>query len=141
MAAMTSQWKRTRRRLAIPGAAVFLIACGPSGPVEGPRLQAPESAVEYPIELWDMGIEGETTLMVHVTEAGQVDSVQVAVTSGIPDFDSAAVQASRRMRFTPARRDGARIPAWTRLPIRFQRNVETPAQGATNRDEPGQGGN
>ena len=121
-------------------ASILAAGCGPRGPVERPELQPGEGAVEYPLELWDMGVEGETTLMMHVTETGSVDSVYVHATSGIPDFDSAALQAGRRMRFAPARRDGERVAAWTRLPIRFQRTAEPPV-GVTHRDEPGQGGN
>lgn len=122
-------------------ATILLASCAPKGPVEGPDLQTGNADVEYPVELWDMGIEGETTLMMHVTDTGLVDSVYVDGTSGIPDFDSAAVQAGRRMRFSPARRDGDRIAAWTRLPVRFQRNPEQPPPGGTSREEPGQGGN
>jgi TonB family protein len=132
-------WNR-RDAIAV-GVAILLASCGPTGPVDGPELQPVDSQVEYPIELWDMGVEGETTLMLHVTEAGQVDSVYVHATSGIPEFDSAAVQAGRQMRFSPARRGGERIPAWTRVPIKFQRTAETPPSSATTPAEPGQEGN
>jgi len=113
--------------------------CGPRGPVEGPELQSDASIVEYPVELWDMGIEGETTVMMHVTAEGEVDSTYVDLTSGIPDFDSAAIQAGRRMRFSPARRDGERVAAWTRVPIRFQRTRERPGVDGMSRESSGQG--
>jgi len=51
-----------------------------------------------------------------------VDSVFVHRTSGMPDFDSAAVQGARRMRFTPGTRGGKRADMWTRLPVRFRRD-------------------
>jgi TonB family protein len=134
---MSHHGELTLARATAIGIAMLLSGCGPRGPVDGPELQPVESQVEYPIELWDMGIEGETTLMIHVTDAGAVDTLYVHASSGIPDFDSAAVRAGRQMRFAPARRDGERIAAWTRVPIRFQRPTTQPT-GTTIPGEPGQ---
>jgi TonB family protein len=79
-----------------------------------------ESPFEYPIDLWDRREQGETMLLVHVTETGDVDTVAVDVSSGLAAFDSAAVRGARRLRFSPARQGDRRIPAWTRVPVRFQ---------------------
>jgi protein TonB len=114
-------------RVTLAGSAMILAAaaaCGPKGPIEAPELQAGQAPVEYPVELWDMGLEGETTLMVHVTAGGAVDSVYVHQSSGFEDFDSAAVAGGMRMRFAPARRGGERIDMWTRVPVRFQREPQ-----------------
>lgn len=102
--------------------ALVVAACGPDGPIELPRVMPGPSAVEFPIELWDMGLEGETVLLLHVTDAGVVDSVVVDGSSGFEDFDSAAVQGARVMRFSPARQDSERIAVWIRVPVRFSRD-------------------
>jgi TonB family protein len=78
-----------------------------------------EPAIDYPIALWDRGVEGETVIMIHVDAHGQVDSVLVSKTSGYSEFDSAAVAGARRLRFSPGRRGEKRIAMWTRIPVRF----------------------
>lgn len=80
-----------------------------------------ESPFVYPMELWDAEVEGETIVMVHVSEAGAVDSVYVLEPSGEAAFDSAAVAGAYEMKFTPARRDDRRVAMWARLPVRFNR--------------------
>lgn len=86
-----------------------------------PALIPGDSPFEYPAgELWDAQAQGETMLLVHVTELGDVDSVSVDVSSGVSEFDSAAVRGAWKLRFTPARRADRRVPAWTRVPVRFR---------------------
>lgn len=103
-------------------AAICLTACeaDPQSGVEPPVPMPDASPFEYPIELWEQEAEGETMLLVHVTERGDVDSVSVDVTSGLPAFDSAAARGARRLRFSPARQGELRIPAWTRVPVHFR---------------------
>ncbi len=84
-----------------------------------PAPLSTESPFRYPIELWDRGVEGETTLMVHVTARGVVDTAYVLVSSGEPVLDSAAIAGSRDLRFAPARRGENRVAMWARLPVRF----------------------
>ena len=98
-----------------------LLACEPAAARTEPPTPMPgESPFVYPVELWDRGVEGEALLLVHVTELGDVDSVSVETSSGQPAFDSAAVQGARGLRFSPARLGDRRIPAWTRVPVRFR---------------------
>jgi TonB family protein len=59
--------------------------------------------------------------MVLVNETGTVDSVLVDRSSGFEDFDSAAVQGGREMRFDPGRRGDERVRMWVRVPVRFQK--------------------
>ncbi len=88
---------------------------------EPPALIPNGTPFEYPAgELWDAQAEGETMLLVHVTERGDVDSVSVDVSSGVNQFDSAAVRGAWKLRFTPARQADRRVPAWTRVPVRFR---------------------
>jgi protein TonB len=108
----------------IPRMIVLTVAaasCEPAAARTEPPAPMPgESPFEYPVELWDRGIEGEALLLVHVTALGDVDSVTVEASSGQPAFDSAAVQGARALRFAPARLRDRRIPAWTRVPVRFR---------------------
>jgi protein TonB len=103
------------------GLLVAVTGCGPDGPVELPRALPGPSPVEYPVELWDLGLEGETTIMVLVNPTGGVDSVFVDRSSGFEDFDSAAVRGGRAMRFSPGRRGDDRVSLWVRVPVRFQK--------------------
>ena len=88
-------------------------------PLTQPRLVS-ESTFQYPEDLWDAGVEGETTLRIFVSAAGTVDSARVEQPSKYPAFDSAAVSGSRRLRFDPARRGAQPVGAWFRLPVQFR---------------------
>lgn len=100
--------------------ALALLGCGDSGqPLQQPVPEPGANPIEYPVSLWDQRLEGETMLLVHVDEFGNVDSAAVDSTSGRPEFDSAAVAGARKLQFTPGRRGEHAIAMWTRLPVRF----------------------
>jgi TonB family protein len=114
---------RIRLPLAVILAAATAAACeGELQATEEPPALIPNGTpFEYPAgELWDAQAEGETMLLVHVTERGDVDSVTIDVSSGIAEFDSAAVRGAWQLRFSPARQADMRVPAWTRVPVRFR---------------------
>ena len=90
-----------------------------------PALALKELPFEYPTDLWREGIEGETVLRIHITEAGVVDSVELEVSSGHARLDSAAVAAAYRLVYRPATEGGRPIAVWALLPVRFQRAVDT----------------
>lgn len=115
--------------LALP---LWSLGCGDGveEPLELPRPLIVESPFEYPVSLWDEGVEGETRLMVHVTATGEVDSVFVGGSSGHPEFDSAAVAGASRLRFSPGRRGDKRVDHWVVLPVRFSKDSAS-ASGAT----------
>ena len=100
---------------------VLLTGCGGDKPMEQPAPLYGETPIEYPLEMWDQGVEGETLLKVRVNERGDVDSVMVAESSGYPALDSAAIRGAREMRFTPARKGEERIEVWARIPVRFSK--------------------
>jgi TonB family protein len=104
-------------------AAVLPLAsgCGGEGEVEQPAPLYGNVPIDYPLQLWDQGMEGQTLLRVRVTDTGRVDSVEVVESSGEPAFDSAAVNGARDLRFRPARRDGKRIEVWARVPVHFSK--------------------
>lgn len=121
----------TRRRfplsLLLP---VVLGACAGDQQIEPPTPLFQEVPVEYPLELWDRDVEGETLVRVRVSDTGAVTEAEVLETSGIEAFDSAAVAGAMEMRFQPARRNGQRIEVWARLPIRF---TKRPPSGGDTR--------
>ncbi|HSH46277.1 MAG TPA: energy transducer TonB [Longimicrobiales bacterium] len=112
-------------------AAVWFVRQGPAPEVVPPRAMMEESPFEYPLALWDAGVEGESLVMVRVDAAGAVDSVYVLESGGEPAFDSAAVAGARTMTFLPARQGDAVVSAWVRLPVRF----ELPASPTFTRSE------
>ena len=103
-------------------AAVSLLgACAPGNePVEQPLIMPDASPFQYPIALWDRKVTGETVLLVHVTRDGKVDSVTVFNGSGHAEFDSAAVNGARKLRFVPGKRSARPVDMWTKLPVRFE---------------------
>lgn len=95
--------------------------CGGEGEIEQPTPLYGDVPIEYPIQLWDQDMEGETLLRVRVTDTGMVDSVEVVASSGYAAFDSAAVAGASDLRFSPARQDGKRIEVWARVPVHFSK--------------------
>lgn len=92
-----------------------------------PALAMKELPFEYPVELWRQGVEGETTLRVHINEAGAVDSVRIEESSGHGGLDSAAVEAAFKLQYHPAREADAAIAVWALLPVRFKKPPDTAA--------------
>ena len=95
-----------------------------------PALAMKELPFEYPVELWRQGIEGETTLRVHINETGAVDSVRIEESSGHDGLDSAAVHAAFQLQYHPAREGGAVIAVWALLPVRFKKPPDPAAAGS-----------
>jgi TonB family protein len=114
---------RTKNRSIRVAAAIGLLgaaSCGGSEPLpETPPRQISGSTFQYPEELWDENIEGQTILRIFVTEAGTVDSVAVETSSGHAAFDSAAVHGAHRLQFEPARRGEEPVGIWVLLPVDF----------------------
>ncbi len=123
---MTSSSERTPSGRGALIAVVILVilpplSCGGEGEIEQPAPLYGDVPIEYPLQLWDEDMEGETVLRVRVTDTGQVDSVEVLESSGLPAFDSAAVRGATDLRFSPARRGGKRIEVWAKVPVRFSK--------------------
>jgi TonB family protein len=99
-----------------------LVGCGEGEPMEEPTPLYGEVPIDYPLDLWDADVEGETILRVRVTELGVVDSVEVIQASGYPAFDSAAVRGALQLRYSPARKKGERISVWAKVPVHFSKD-------------------
>jgi TonB family protein len=99
---------------------VLALACEPEDQAIDPPVPMPDpTPIEYPVALWDRRVQGETEVLIHIDERGDVDSVLVSKGSGYAAFDSAAIAGARRLRFTPGRRGGRHVAMWTKIPVRF----------------------
>ena len=74
----------------------------------------------YPDSARRQGIEGTALLKMRITEQGRVEDVQVERSAGHPDLDESAMEAVRRWRFDPARRDGEPVAIQVTIPIVFK---------------------
>lgn len=105
---------------------MLLCACGQkqvAQEVELPQTLSDSLPFVYPVNLWDQNIQGQTDLLLEISETGVVDSVVVEHSSGYAEFDSAAVQGARTMKFTPGKQGDRRVAMWTKLPVRFARDT------------------
>ena len=91
-----------------------------------PGLVYPGDAFQLTVRHEDLGAaavldgsEGTVTVRALILSAGEVRSVEVAVSSGSIALDRAAADAVRRWRFAPAARDGVAIDAYVTLKIRY----------------------
>lgn len=105
---------------------VGISSCGGEEAIQQPIPLYGEEPIEYPLTLWDQGVEGETVLRVRVTEMGAVDSVEVSTSSGNTNLDDAAVEGIRDLRFQPGRRDGERVRVWVSIPVVFSTRPTPP---------------
>lgn len=106
--------------------------CTGDAEVDQPVPLYGENPIEYPLEMWDQGVEGETVLRVLVDAQGRVDSVVVKQSSGHEDLDQAAVEGARELRFQPGRKNDERIEVWATVPVQFSKRPDP--------DGPGEGG-
>lgn len=94
-----------------------------AAPFEPPRPvagMASDRAPVYPEVARLRGEQGRTVLRVSVGADGLPDSVSVAISSGYPVLDSAALSAVRDWRFVPATRGNTAVPAVAEVPVRFR---------------------
>ena len=96
-------------------------ACSGDQEIESPSPLSASVPIDYPLDLWDRGIEGSSMLKVRVTDVGDVDSVMIVESSGYAAFDSSAVRGARTLRFSPARRGDKRIEVWAHVPVHFSK--------------------
>ncbi|MDR7416746.1 MAG: TonB family protein [Armatimonadota bacterium] len=64
--------------------------------------------------------EGRVRLKLLVRADGTVGSVEILVSSGVPELDRAALEALKTWHFEPARQDGTPIPAYYVVWVTFR---------------------
>ena len=97
--------------------AVSAVPFEPPRPVAGMASDRPPV---YPEMARQRGEQGRTVLRVSVGADGMPHDISVAVSSGYPMLDSAALSAVRDWRFVPATRGDTPIPAVAEVPVRFR---------------------
>ncbi len=73
----------------------------------------------YPPLLRDAGIGGTVTLYLYIDVNGVVRDHRIAVSSGHPRLDSAAIEVADVYRFTPALNRDQKTAVWVQFPITF----------------------
>lgn len=93
-----------------PGSSATILPMPVAGQTPAPR---------YPTRALRRGDSGTVRVRVEVGPDGRPAQVSVAQASGSRDLDRAAVDAVRRWRFHPARRDGQAVAGTVIVPISF----------------------
>uniref|UniRef100_UPI001E2FA5EB energy transducer TonB n=1 Tax=Roseomonas rosulenta TaxID=2748667 RepID=UPI001E2FA5EB len=88
----------------------------PPGTDAGQRNAPPD----YPPESRRRGEEGVVRLALRVGSDGSVEAAEVAVSSGHPRLDQAAVEAARRWRFRPAMQGGLPVAGTLSTAVQFR---------------------
>ena len=101
--------------------ALGVSGCSGDQEIESPSPLSASVPIDYPLDLWDQGVEGSSMLRVRVTDMGDVDSVVVMESSGYAAFDSSAVRGARTLKFSPARQGDKRIEVWAHVPVHFSK--------------------
>lgn len=77
---------------------------------------------EYPAVSRRMGEEGRVVLRVLVTAEGKPETVEIENGSGSRRLDSAALDAVKKWKFIPAKRDNEPVSAFVLVPLKFALN-------------------
>ena len=78
-----------------------------------------QPAPEYPASLRKQKLDGTVHLLFLVDKAGRVEG-PIVQKSSHPEFESPALQAVKRWRFEPGKRNGEAVPFRMRIPITFK---------------------
>ena len=103
---------------------IGVLGCTSDSNIENPSPLSISMPIEYPLEMWDQGIEGHCLLKVRITNSGGVDSVIILESSGHIAFDSSAIQGAKTLKFSPARKDGENIEVWAQVPVHFSKESQ-----------------
>jgi protein TonB len=87
-----------------------------------------EIVPRYPRASIRRGEEGLVVVEARVLAGGRTAEARVVESSGHDRLDQAALEAVRRARFRPARRDGQAVASWVTVPIRFALRMRRPAR-------------
>ena len=75
---------------------------------------------DYPKGARQRGEQGDVVVEIRINAKGTVDDVAVAVSSGFPELDEAAVKAARAAKFSPARSGHDAVASTARLKLSFK---------------------
>ena len=75
---------------------------------------------DYPKGARQRGEQGDVVVEIRINAKGTVDDVAVAVSSGFPELDEAAVKAAKAAKFSPARSGHDAVASTARLKLSFK---------------------
>lgn len=76
-------------------------------------------APDYPATSRRLGEEGRVLMKVLVSAEGKAEDVQIETSSGSERLDDAAMQAVKRWRFIPAKKNNQALSAYVIVPVKF----------------------
>jgi len=125
--ATTEEAKEEAPPTPVPPVQEIAEAKAPPPPAVEPKIEPPKFGVaylnnpepEYPRLSKRMGEEGRVLLHVLVNESGAPAEVSLKKSSGSERLDEAALEAVKKWRFIPARKDNIALSAYVDVPIRF----------------------
>ncbi len=94
----------------------------PDRPPRGTDIREPT----YPETSKDNCEEGTVTLLLSIDESGRVTDAKITKSSGYPALDNSALEAAKRWRYSPARKDGKRIATDLPQAVKFQLRHDDP---------------
>lgn len=80
----------------------------------------------YPEKAYINRIPGTVRMRVYISDAGGVDAAEIVSASPAGHFETAAIEAVRRTRFKPARKDGRTVPSQKVVEVNFDPYGLTP---------------
>ena len=75
---------------------------------------------DYPKGARQRGEQGDVVVELSINEYGEVDAVSVVESCGFQELDDAAVAASMKARFTPAKSGDSAVASTARLKLTFK---------------------
>jgi protein TonB len=82
-------------------------------------MNALRKAVEYPPLARKAGIEGEVIIGILIGRDGKVIRTKI-LDSANEILNQAAIDAIRKVQFSPARQNGESVECWVTIPINFE---------------------
>jgi protein TonB len=74
----------------------------------------------YPSDAVRLQQHGRVTLRLHVTADGHVADAEIAISSGFPQLDQAALSSIAEWRFRPAEQGGKPVPDVIEMAVEFR---------------------
>lgn len=100
-------------------------------PDQAPIMRNGSAVFHVPPALYQQHVQGNVVLHLRIDAVGAVvpESTSVLESSGYPSLDSAAVQGSHELVFTPAKLKGRPLAVSVKLPVFFRHPKATPLPG------------
>ncbi len=112
--------QETKPQVISPPVPALPVAAPRQAKVDAPPRPKRTIKPEYPDGSRRRGEQGDVTVELVISAAGEVVSAAVKNSSGFSELDAAALKTVRAARFTPAKSNGRSVSASARLTLKFQ---------------------